>query len=117
MEKLGYVLDHSNVLVMPRYPVTEHLDFYLMYNAMLFVNEPPNQEVFWNANLEKIQVCKVNVVSYTNYDCGTIDYIAETDIPKDTELLVFYGNDYCRKDYQVNEDGCNIGGNKVFFNK
>lgn len=112
---LAYALDNATVLVMPRYPICDHLNFYLRYNAMMFVNEPPDQEVFWNSHLEKIQMCEVNVVSYNNYEFGTIDYVAETDIPKDTELLVFYGNKYHRKDYQVNESGCNVGNNKTFF--
>ena len=100
---------------MPKYPVSDHLDFYLRYNAMMFVNEPSDDVCQWNPQLNAIQSCEVNVISYTNYKWNTIDYVAERDIPKDTELLVFYGNSYRRSDYDVNLEGCNIGDNKTFF--
>ncbi len=108
MEKIGYALTENTVLVMPRYPVSDYLDFYLRYNAMMIVNEPTDLECFWNEQSQLIQLCKVNVVSYTNYKWNTIDYIAATDILKHTELLVFYGNQYRRKDYQINRDGCGV---------
>lgn len=105
MEKLGYALNEEMMLLMPRYPISEHLDFYLCYNAMMFVNEPTDQECFWNEQSQLIQPCKVNVVSYTNSEWNegnAIEYIAVTDIPKNTELLVYYGKMYRRQDYQVN---------------
>jgi hypothetical protein len=102
---------------MPRYPVSKHIPFYNEYNAMLFVNEPPIEQQFSNLNLDEgaSQESKVNVISYTNYEWNTIDYCAACSITKGQELLVFYGTEYRRSDYNVNFEGCNVGDNKSFF--
>lgn len=108
MERLGYALTDKLMLIMPRYPLFDNVPFYHKYNAMLFVNEPPNTEKFANDKVSSnhFQKSKINVISYTNYTWDTIDYCAHTDIEKGEELLVFYGNEYRRDNYDINIDGC-----------
>jgi len=115
MVKLGFAIGTDTFLVMPRYPVDPV--FYQEYNAMLFVNEPPNCTTKYNPFLQKDQPSEINVLAFTNYKWNTIDYIAAKDIEPNEELLVYYGNRYQRNDYAegVSIDGCNRDQNRVFF--
>lgn len=113
IESLGYAIGQDEFLVMPRYPVDPN--WYLKYNAMLFVNEPPDKNAVYNHYLLKEQPCEINALSFTNYTWNTIDYVASKDIYPNEEIVVYYGNAYSRKNYQINRDGCNQLNNKVFF--
>lgn len=115
MDSRGYALDNEILLVMPRYPIEP--DFYLEYNAMLYVNEPPKSDAGsrYNEYLNNNQLCNINVLSFNNYQYNTIDYVAQKDINKNEELVVYYGNYYERSDYDVNEAGCNVDQNQRFF--
>jgi hypothetical protein len=119
MVKLGFAIPskaHPDAfLVMPRYPIDP--EFYGEYNAMLYVNEPPNCKSKYNSHLGNEQLCEINVLAFTNYQWNTIDYVAAKDIQPNEELLVYYGNRYQRRDYTegINIDGCNREQNKVFF--
>jgi len=90
-------LKPENFLVMPRYPIEP--EFYQTYNAMLYVNEPPNCDNKFNPYLKCEQPCETNVLAFTNFKWGTIDYIASRDIFQNEELLVYYGANYQRKHY------------------
>jgi hypothetical protein len=113
IEKLGYILNENTFLVMPRYPIDPN--WYLGYNAMLFVNEPPNKNQVWNTMTQKYQPCEINVLSYINFKWNTIDYVAAKTIKPNEELVVYYGNKYLRETYEINEEGCNKLDNKIFF--
>ncbi len=115
MESRGYGLNNEIVLVMPRYPIEP--EFYLEYNAMLYVNEPSggSEGTRYNKYLNCDQSCTINVLSFNNDQYNTIDYVAQKDIDTNEELVVYYGNYYERPDYDVNETGCNVDHNQRFF--
>ena len=98
MVRLGFAISNDSFLVMPKFPIDTN--FYHKYNAMIFVNEPPQcVESFWNPVLQTQQHSGINVLAFTNTQWQTIDYVAATDIPVGTELLVHYGDRYKRDHY------------------
>jgi hypothetical protein len=112
MRKYDFCLDQKRVVVMPKYPISKHRNVYLKYNPMVFINEPACRKVKYFTNGQQNVV---NIHAFTNYELKTIDYVASRDIKPDHELLVYYGNQYERDDYEVDFDACSVGMNKVFF--
>jgi hypothetical protein len=110
MEKLGFAISNTEFLIMPKYPIEPI--FYQSYNAMLYVNEPSNTLKVWNDHIQSHQKCEINVLAYTNFKWNTIDYVAEKDITLGTELLVYYGDNYNRVNYEINENGCKLNNVK-----
>jgi hypothetical protein len=130
MEKMGFAISDKEFLVMPKYPIepifyqTYNAMLYVnepsaycdsnrncekMSDADPVLNKhlkavgnqhlKSNQEC--NVNPQGNQQCKINVLAYTNFKWKTIDYIAATDIVKNSELLVYYGNQYNRSSYNI----------------
>ena len=94
ISKLSFALDNERVLVMPRYPIDTA--WYHSYNAMLFVNEPPDTDSRFNPHTNANQHSETNVLAFNNYEWSTIDYVCSRDIVKGEELLVSYGKFYNR---------------------
>lgn len=115
IQRFGFNLDDKNVVIMPKYPVSDYTDFYFKYNPMLYVNEPPQNEYVYNPYLQDIQDCKINVLAFTNYENKRIDYVCCDTVYPNQEFVVYYGNQYDRSEYNINYDGCNKGPNKIFF--
>lgn len=107
MSRLNFCLDKDHVVVMPKYPLSAHVEFYKKYNPMIFVNEPSHSSV---TSATLLSVC-----AYTNFVNSTIDYVTLRDVNCGEELLVYYGNQYERANYQVDLNACNVEENKVFF--
>ena len=99
MLKMSFRLNEYQVAVMPQYPIEE--TFYLLYNPMLYVNEPTDKKIVENPFVDNgEQNSKVNVLAFTNPEYNTVDYVASRSIKKGEEILVYYGNFYNR-DYNV----------------